>query len=107
MLMLSTFNCLAFATLLTLLTYDIAEGRKMRRMLTKNEIKRIRIISGFTPDLRVKLHNVDKVLLCNFIDDNISRLVGVTDRPHWSDPDFDEYERYINRLVSQVVEGWF
>lgn len=79
----------------------------MRRILTKDEIKAIRLISGFTPDLRVKLHNADKDLLWHFIDDNISRLVGVTDHPHWSDPEFDEWERYINRLVSQVVEGWF
>ena len=79
----------------------------MRRTLTKYEIKGIRLISGFTPDLRVKLHNVDKVLLWHFIDDNISRLVGVTDRPYWGDPEFDEWERYINKLVNQVVEGWF
>lgn len=77
-----------------------------KRTLTKEEIKAIRIVRGFTPDLRIKLNNVDKESLWKFIDENIFGLVGVADRPAWNDPEFDEWEKYINRLVSQVVEGW-
>ncbi len=77
-----------------------------KRTLTKEAIKAIRIVRGFTPDLRIKLNNVDKESLWKFIDDNIFGLVGVADRPAWNDPAFDGWEKYINRLVSQVVEGW-
>lgn len=76
------------------------------KTLTREQIKAIRIIRGFTPDLRIKLNNVDKESLWKFIDDNIFGLVGVADRPAWNDPEFDGWEKYINRLVSQVVEGW-
>ena len=77
-----------------------------KRTLTKEEIKAIRIVRGFTPDLRIKLNNVDKESLWKFIDENIFGLVGVADRPSWNATEFDEWEKYINRLVSQVVEGW-
>ena len=80
-----------------------------KRALTKEEIKAIRIVRGFTPDLRIKLNNVDKESLWKFIDENVFGLLGAevgTDRPAWNDPEFDEWEKYINRLVSQVVEGW-
>ena len=76
------------------------------KTLTREQIKAIRIIKGFTPDLRIKLNNVDKESLWKFIDDNIFGLVGVADRPAWNNPEFDGWEKYINRLVSQVVEGW-
>lgn len=42
-----------------------------RRDLKQKEIKAIRIVRGFTPDLRVKLTGVDKESLCQFIDENI------------------------------------
>lgn len=80
-----------------------------KRTLTKEEIKAIRIVRGFTPDLRIKLNNVDKESLWKFIDENVFGLLGAevgTDRPAWNDPAFDGWEKYINRLVSQVVEGW-
>lgn len=80
-----------------------------RRDLSKEEIKAIRIVRGFTPDLRVKLTGADKESLWQFIDENIFGLMGDdigTIKPIWSDPEFEKYEKYINRLVNQVIEGW-
>jgi hypothetical protein len=48
----------------------------MRKEITKEQIKAIRIVNGFNPDLRVKL-SVNRNTLWNFIDENFAGLFGI------------------------------
>lgn len=76
--------------------------------LTKDQIKAIRVVLGLNSDLRVKC-NVKPKFIWDFIDKYRYGLLGsefglATTQDPTSD-EWDDYEKCINRMVRQVLDG--
>lgn len=74
--------------------------------MKKEMIKAIRLVNGFTPDLRVKI-NCNKNCLFYWIEANRIDVLGMdmATIPEVTSPEWDAYERRIWKAVREVMSG--
>jgi hypothetical protein len=80
----------------------------MKRTITKEQIKAIRITQGFTPDLRIELKGINKSSMYDFIDSIAINLFGIDMANAKYDENSllsDKYERAIWICVDAVCSG--
>lgn len=93
-----------------LLFYMLRSGRwgKMKYYeLTKNQIKAIRILKGYSPDLRIQVKvTYDQIQsILSLIEDNVINLLGVDAVNEMMDLTDDQRDIVYNNLMLQVLTG--
>ena len=83
-------------------------GGKMKYYeLTKNQIKAIRILKGYSPDLRIQVKvTYDQIQsILSLIEDNVINLLGVDAVNEIMDLTDDQRDIVYNNLMLQVLTG--
>lgn len=75
--------------------------------LTKNQIKAIRILKGYSPDLRIQVKvTYDQIQsILSLIEDNVINLLGVDAVNEIIDLTDDQRDIVYNNLMLQVLTG--
>lgn len=75
--------------------------------LTKNQIKAIRILKGYSPDLRIQVKvTYDQIQsILSLIEDNVINLLGVDAVNEIMDLTDDQRDIVYNNLMLQVLTG--
>lgn len=75
--------------------------------LTKDQIKAIRILKGYDPDLRIKVKvTYDQIQsIISLIEDNVINLLGVDEVNEMMDLTDDQRDIVHNNLMLQVLIG--
>lgn len=75
-------------------------------MLDNKMIKAIRLVNGFTDDLRIKLVHANKNALFDFIDENRAGIFGLShelfNKPDPTSDEWQAWERGIWKAVKEV-----
>lgn len=75
--------------------------------LTKNQIKAIRILKGYSPDLRIQVKvTYDQIQsILSLIEDNVINLLGIDAVNEIMDLTDDQRDIVYNNLMLQVLTG--
>lgn len=75
--------------------------------LTKNQIKAIRILKGYSPDLRIKVKvTYDQIQsILSLIEDNVINLLGIDAVNEMMELTDDQRDIVYNNLMLQVLTG--
>ena len=83
------------------------EGKMKYYELTKNQIKAIRILKGYSPDLRIQVKvTYDQIQsILSLIEDNVINLLGIDAVNEIMDLTDDQRDIVYNNLMLQVLTG--
>lgn len=86
---------------------SIYENRMKYYELTKNQIKAIRILKGYSPDLRIKVKvTYDQIQsILSLIEDNVINLLGIDAVNEMMELTDDQRDIVYNNLMLQVLTG--